>query len=58
MAKVWINKNFSRDGETTSIRAVVGNKPEAGEWVEGKMADVVKYTQLYIQGGNRYYGYL
>jgi len=55
---IWINNNPSKDGETTSIRAIIGDKPNMGSWKAGNQNDIARYMQLYIQGGNKYYGYL
>jgi len=57
---VYKNKNFTkRDYECTNVVACMAEKnPNEQHYTKGSDADLNGLTQLWIEGGVRYYGYL
>lgn len=60
MVEIWINKNFNLYADCTSVQYATGARPAGDNWVPGTNADIAgsTATQLYMQAGTRYFGFM
>lgn len=60
MMGIWINKNFNLCADCTNVQYATGARPTGDNWVPGTNADIAgsAATQLYMQAGTRYFGFM
>ena len=60
MTNYWINAKFDMDTDCTNVEYATGNKPSGDNWIPATEEDVKgsRATQLYMQAGTRYFGYM
>ncbi len=58
--EIWINKNFNLYTDCTNVQYATGTRPAGDNWVRGTKADITNSaaTQLYMQAGTRYFGFM
>jgi hypothetical protein len=58
--EIWINEKFDLDTDCTNVQYATGARPAGDNWVQGTKADIAgsAASQLYMQAGTRYFGFL
>lgn len=58
--EIWINEKFDLDTDCTNVQYATGARPAGDNWVPGTKADIAgsAATQLYLQAGTRYFGFM